>query len=77
VFAIIAFVLFLIIIANIVVICGAISMMRLRKRSLAQTACVLGVIPLLVSVCVPVALPFAIWGLVVLADPYVKRAFTS
>ena len=64
-------------IANIIVVTGAISMMRLRRRGLAMTACVLGVIPGLVSLCWPVAIPFAIWGLVAMSNPEVKAAFSK
>lgn len=64
----------LILIANVVILAGAIAMMRLRNRGLAMTACVLAVIPC-VGPCFLLGLPFGIWGLVAMNDPDVRRAF--
>jgi len=62
------------IICQIVVIIGALNMMKMQNYGLALTACVLSVIPCLSACCV-LGMPFGIWGLIVLNDPNVKSAF--
>lgn len=62
--------------ADITVLIGEIQMKNLRKRSMSMTACVLGSIPC-ISPCCVLGIPFGIWGLVVLNDPQVRRAFSD
>lgn len=57
-----------------VILAGALRMMRLRGRGLAQAACILAVIPC-IGPCFVIGFPFGIWGLVVLNDAQVRRAF--
>ena len=59
---------------NLVIIIGAVHMMRLKSYSSAMTAAVLAVIPLC-SPCVVLGIPFGIWALVVLSNADVKAAF--
>jgi hypothetical protein len=63
-------------IANAVIMAGAIGMKQLRNRGLAQVACVLSLIPCL-GPCFVLGIPFGIWGLVALNDPQVREAFRS
>ena len=55
------------------IIAGAIRMLNLKNYGLAMTACILSLLPC--SLCCIIGLPFGIWGLVVLNDEHVKRAF--
>ena len=63
-------------IANAVIMAGAIGMKQLRNRGFAQVACVLSLIPCL-GPCFVLGIPFGIWGLVALNDPQVREAFRS
>ncbi len=58
------------------IVWAALKMMRLEGLPLAFVACVLALIPCLSPCCV-ITLPFGIWGLIVLNDPVVKRAFEA
>ena len=59
---------------ELVILVGAIFMMRLENRPLALAACVLAVIPC-TSPCCCIGIPFGIWGLSALHDPQVREAF--
>jgi hypothetical protein len=59
---------------NIATAIGAYKMMRLEAYSAAMTAAIISVIPLC-SPCLVIGIPFGIWAIVVLNDPYVKAAF--
>jgi O-antigen ligase len=59
---------------NIATAIGAYKMMRLESYSAAMTAAIISVIPLC-SPCLIIGIPFGIWAIVVLNDPYVKAAF--
>ena len=61
-------------ILQIVVIIGALNMLKAKNYQLAMTAAIISVIPCCSSCCV-VAIPFGIWALIVLMDPQVKSAF--
>lgn len=58
------------------VLFGAIKMMRLESRSLAIAACIVAMLPVTVSCCCVLGLPFGIWALVVMNKPEVKSHFT-
>lgn len=62
--------------ANALIIFSAVQMLRLKSWPMAMTACVLAVIPC-IGPCFVLGLPFGIWGLVVLNQPHVRRAFRS
>jgi hypothetical protein len=55
------------------VLAGALKMRKLESYGLAMTASILAMLPC--SGCCLLGLPFGIWALVVLSDPYVKSAF--
>ncbi len=59
-----------------VVFYGAMQMKNLQNRSLAMAASIISVIPCLTACCV-LGIPFGIWGLVVLSDETVKKAFAE
>jgi hypothetical protein len=59
----------------IVTVYGAFKMRQLRSYGFAVTACILPMIPCINSCCCGLALPFSIWGLVVLLDPNVRSLF--
>ena len=59
----------------IVTVYGALKMRQLRSYGFAVTACILPMIPCVNSCCCGLALPFSIWGLVVLLDPNVRSLF--
>ena len=59
----------------IVTVYGAFKMRQLRSYGFAVTACILPMIPCVNSCCCGLALPFSIWGLVVLLDPNVRSLF--
>jgi len=61
--------------SSIVTVYGAFKMRQLRSYGFAVTACVLPMIPCMNSCCCGLALPFSIWGLVVLLDPNVRSLF--
>lgn len=61
---------------NVFVLFGAARMKSLRSLNLARTACVLAMVPCFGPCCV-LGLPFGIWGLVVLSDKNVQKAFES
>ncbi len=63
-------------ICQIVVIVGAVSMLKGQSYASAMAASVISVIPCLSACCV-LGIPFGIWALVVLNDPGVKTAFRS
>jgi len=64
------------VVANAVIMAGALQMKQLRNRGFAQCACVLALIPCL-GPCFVLGIPFGIWGLVTLNDPQVRGAFRS
>ncbi len=53
---------------------GAILMYKLENYTLARTAAIVAMIPLL-SPCCLLGIPFGIWAFVVLRDPRVERQF--
>lgn len=57
-----------------VIIFGCIKMMKLQSYGFAFTTAILAMIPC-ISPCCLLGIPFGIWGLVVLNDPYVKSSF--
>lgn len=57
---------------DFLVIYGALQMRQLRSHGWGMAACILAIIP---HACCLFSLPFGIWGLVVLNDPEVRRAF--
>jgi len=61
---------------NVVIIFGALSMYRLRRYELAKAAAILSVIPCLSPCCV-VGIPFGLTALSRLSHPDVMRAFRS
>lgn len=63
-------------VANVIILIGALQMRRLRSPSLSRMSCILAVIPCL-GPCFLLGIPFGIWGLVVLNDPQVQRAFNA
>ena len=63
-------------IGQIVVIVGAVSMLKGQSYASAMAASVISVIPCLSACCV-LGIPFGIWALVVLNDPGVKTAFRN
>jgi len=61
---------------NGLVLFGGIKMMHLESRTLAIVACIIAMLPVTMSCCCILGLPFGIWGLVVLNKPEVKSHFT-
>lgn len=61
---------------NCIVLFGAIKMMRLQSRVFATVACIIAMLPVTVSCCCVLGLPFGIWGLVAMNKPEVKSQFT-
>ena len=53
---------------------GAIRMMKVRKYGASMAASILQIIP---CCCIPIGIPFGIWGLIVLMDQKVKAAFAA
>lgn len=51
---------------------GAVQMFRVKMYGACWAACICGVLP---CTCVFLAIPFGIWGMVVLSNPRVKLAF--
>jgi hypothetical protein len=64
------------IIVDIIVLIGAIKMLRLQTYWLAMTASILALIPCIAPCCI-MGLPFGIWALVVLSDPVVRMSFKN
>jgi hypothetical protein len=62
-------------ITSMLVILGAISMLRVKSRGLAITGSIAAMIHLPFCCCLP-GLGFGIWSLVVLSQPEVKDAFS-
>jgi hypothetical protein len=60
---------------GVVILMGALKMMKLQSYRFAVTAAVLAMIPC-ISPCCLLGLPFGIWALVVLNQPQVKPNFT-
>ncbi len=61
---------------GVLVLIGAMKMKRLESYSLAMTSAIVALIPC-ISPCCILGLPFGIWALVVLNDPFVKASFRS
>lgn len=61
-------------ILQIVVIVGALNMLKARNYQLAMAAAIISVIPCCTSCCF-IGIPFGIWALVVMMDPQVKSSF--
>jgi hypothetical protein len=59
---------------SLVILLGAVQMIRLRTRWLAMTGSILAVIPV-IGPCFCLALPFGIWAIIVLLLPDVREAF--
>jgi hypothetical protein len=59
---------------SLVLISGAFSMLRQGSYLWATTTCVLALVPIL-GPCYVIAIPFGIWGLIVLRRPAVRAAF--
>ena len=64
----------LLLISSLLMIVGAISMMRLKSRGLAMTASILAIVPC-TSGCCLFSLPLGIWVLMVLSKDQVKAGF--
>jgi hypothetical protein len=64
------------VIASSFVLYGAISMRNMKNYSLARSAAIVAVIPLIGPCCV-LGIPFGIWALVALGKPGVQEAFSS
>jgi hypothetical protein len=60
---------------GVLIVVGATKMRNLESYSLSMTAAIVAMIPC--SGCCLLGLPFGIWALVVLNDPWVKSAFRS
>jgi len=61
-------------ILNIFVVMGASQMKNLKSRSTAMMACIASMVPC-VGPCFFLGLPFGIWGIIVLSNPRVSKAF--
>lgn len=61
---------------NGLVLYGGIKMLRLESRTLGIVACIIAMLPVTMSCCCILGLPFGIWGLVVLNKPDVKSHFS-
>ena len=61
--------------APLLIIAGAIQMLRLRSYFMAKLAAILSLVPC--GCCFLISLPFGVWGLIVLNDPSVRGAFRS
>ena len=66
---------FLLPIISLVVLVGAICMLKRTNYPLAMTGAIAGLIPCC-GPCVVLAIPFAIWAIVLLLKPEVKASFT-
>lgn len=63
-------------VTHVLILLGAIRMRRLKSPTLSRMSCILAVIPCL-GPCFLLGIPFGIWGLVVMNDPEVRRAFEA
>ncbi|MCA9053295.1 MAG: hypothetical protein KDA75_05625 [Planctomycetaceae bacterium] len=61
---------------NVVVLLGAIKMLKLDSLAMARTSAIISVIPCC-SPCLILGIPFGIWALVVLNDPDVRDSFAA
>lgn len=61
-------------VVNILLLLGGLSMKNLGSYAMAMVGVIIGLVPCM-SPCCPLPLPFAIWALVVMCDPTVRRAF--
>jgi hypothetical protein len=59
----------------VLVIIGAIAMLRMKSYSMAKAGSILAMMPC--QCCCAISLPFGIWGLMVLGDVDVRHAFQS
>ncbi len=66
----------LILIAGILILFGAVKMLKLKSIGWARTAAILAMIPMISGCCV-LGLVFGIWSLILLAKPEVKAAFAA
>lgn len=65
------------IIIEILILVGALKMLKLRSYHFAYAAAIMSVIPCITSCCVwPLGLIFGIWAMVVLSKPEVKSQFS-
>ena len=64
----------IIVIYNTVILIAAIQMHGFKSYSFAKTGAILAVVPCF-GPCYLLGIPFGIWGLIVLQDPDVQRAF--
>jgi hypothetical protein len=62
------------IVIGVVIILGALKMMKLERYGLAMTSAVLALIPC-ISPCCLLGLPFGIWAIIALNDATVKASF--
>lgn len=65
----------LFLIPPILVLLGAVSMLRVKSYALAKTGAILSLVPC--SCCFLISIPFGIWALIVLNNPQVRSAFQS
>ena len=62
--------------ANLIVVLGAVQMLRQRAHWLAVTASILAIFPLLIDCpCCVLSVPFGLWSLIVLMNPVVREGF--
>jgi len=61
---------------NLIIIMGAINMLKLKKQGAAKMGAILAVIPLC-SPCIVLGIPFGIWALVTMNRPDVKAMFAE
>lgn len=61
-------------VVSVVMLVGAINMLKLRSRGTAMAGAILGMIPG-ISPCCVLGLPFGIWAISAMNDPEVARAF--
>lgn len=64
------------ILLQLLVIWGALQMLRLKNRKSAMIANIISVIPCFTACCL-LGIPFGIWGIVTLNDPTVSKHFES
>jgi hypothetical protein len=65
----------LLVIVPVLVIIGAVAMLRVKSYGIAKTGAILALFPC--HCCFPITLPFGIWGLMVLNDIGVRAVFQS
>jgi len=66
----------LVVVFNLLIIIGAINMLKLKKQGTAKMGAILACIPLC-SPCVVLGIPFGIWALVTMGRPDVKAMFSE